>query len=273
MQIFLENKSNKTLNINLNGQQISLRPFGSDFFSFSGNRVSLNLYTEDNYSSEKYGEKVGYYWCHRFVTESQYDFTLQNEIAVELYVETKKGDHLEAYQRVVPHSKDFIFPKPIYTLKNEGEIREKLTLNRKLENKAEKRADFIVKADNISTNISWVVTVVLSVALSAIIFLAIWSNFSLKAAVITYVILGFIGCIGYKIIKKLINGIGKTANRVFESKTFNKAMDKAADKANEKFEENFVYCKGMPEDLYKDENSFFDHNYISAVFEYSTKRC
>ncbi|MBQ8504426.1 MAG: hypothetical protein IJ491_09165 [Clostridia bacterium] len=268
MQIFFENKSDKTLSINLNGQHFLLHPFGSDFFSFHGNRVSLNLSSEDNYSSEKYGEKAGYYWCHRFITESQYDFSLENEIAVELYVETKKGDHLEAYQRVLPFSRTFNFPKPIYTLKNESEIREKFALNKKLEKKAERRADFIVKADNISTNISWIVGGVLSVALTIFIFLGIWSNFSLKAAITAYAVLGFVAYVLYKIIKKLINGIGKTADKVLESKAFNKAVDKAG----EKFEENFVYCKGMPENLYKDENSFFDHNYISAVFEYSTKR-
>lgn len=267
MRIFLENKSNKTLLINLNGQQISLHPFGSDFFSFEGNRVSMNLTTEDNYSSEKYGEKAGYYWCHRFVDESHYDFTLQDEIAVELYVETKKGDNLEAYQRVVPYSKDFTFPKPIYTLKNEGEIRGKFALNEKVENKAVRRANFFIKMDNLETNVGWILSVILSIALTVIIFLGIWSNFSLKAAVITYVVLGAIGYILHRIFKKLINRIGKTADKVFDSKLFNKAIDKA----DEKFEEKFVYCKGMPEELYKDESSFFDHNYISAVFEYSTK--
>ena len=272
MRIFLENKSNKTLLINLNGQQISLHPFGSDFAVFEGSRVAMNLTTEDNYSSEKYGEKAGYYWCHRFVTESQYDFTLEDEIAVEFYVETKKGDHLEAYQRVIPYSKDFTFPKPIYTLKNEGEIREKFLLNSKMEKKAERRVNFFVKMDNLETNLSWIFTVILSVALTVIVFLGIWSNFSLKAAVITYAVIGIIGCIIYRILRKIFKGIGKTADKFFSSKFFNKAVDKAVDKASEKYEEKFVYCKGMPEDLYKDENSFFDHNYISAVFEYSTKR-
>lgn len=267
MRIFLENKSNKTLFINLNGQQMSLHPFGSDFAVFEGNRVSVNLTTEDNYSSEKYGEKAGYYWCHRFVTESQYDFTLQDEIAVELYVETKKGDHFEAYQRVVLYSKDFAFPEPIYTLKNESEIREKFAQNEKITNKAERRADFIVKADSVRTVISNIILAVLTVAITAIIFVGIWQKFSLKAAIITYAVIALICFIGYKILKKFINGIGKTADKIFSSKLFDKAMDKAS----EKFDEKFVYCKGMPEDLYKDSNSFFEHNYISAVFRYSNK--
>ncbi|MEE1319911.1 MAG: hypothetical protein UHM85_00045 [Acutalibacteraceae bacterium] len=267
MRIFLENKSNKTLFINLNGQQMSLHPFGSDFAVFEGDRVSMNLTTQDNYSSEKYGEKAGYYWCHRFVTESQYDFTLQDEIAVELYVETKKGDHLEAYQRVVLYSKDFAFPEPIYTLKNESEIREKFSQNEKLTNKAERRADFIVKADNVRTVISNIILAVLTVAITAIIFVGIWQNFSLKAAIITYAVIASVCFIGYKILKKFFNGIGKTADKIFSSKLFDKAMDKAS----EKFDEKFVYCKGMPEDLYKNQDSFFDNAYISAVFKFSDK--
>ncbi len=267
MRIFLENKSNKTLLINLNGQQISLHPFGSDFFGFEGNRISMNLTTDDNYSSEKYGEKAGYYWCHRFVTCSQYDFTVQDEIAVELYVETKKGDHLEAYQRVVPYSKDFTFPESIYTLKNASEIKEKFAQNKRIINKAERRADLYYKVDRFDTVVSYVFLLILSIVMTTIIFVAIWQWFSLKAAIITYAVIALICFIGYKILKKIFNRIGKTADKFFSSKLFDKAMDKA----NEKFEEKYVYCKDMPVDLYKDSNSFFEHNYISAVFRYSNK--
>mgnify|MGYP003291759415 CR=1 FL=1 len=47
--------------------------------------------------------------------------------------------------------------------------------------------------------------------------------------------------------------------------------EKAVDKASKKYEENFVNCKNMPENLYKDENSYFDCVYIAAVFKYSTR--
>lgn len=267
MHIFLENKSSKTLCINLNGQSITLDPFGRNVYIINGSSVSLNLTTEDNYSSEKYAEKVGYYCFHRFVTRAQYDFTADNDITLELYVETKKGDHFEAYQRVSPYCKDFALPKPIYTLKDEESVREKFASNEKLEAKAEKRANLLVKADRIKTVISNIFVLFLSLGLSALIFFGIWSNFSLKAAIITFAILFFIGCIVYKSLSKFLNRVGKTADKFFDSKLFNKAMDKA----NEKFEENFVYCKDMPEGLYKAENSFFDPTYISAVFKYSSK--
>ncbi len=267
MNIFLENKSNKTLIINLNGQSIALNPFGKNIFSVNGSFVSLNLTTTDNYSSEKYAAKAGYYCGHRFITVSQYDFTSENDFTLELYVETKKGDHFEAYQRVSPFCKDFVLPEPIYTLKDEEEVRDKFALNDKLKRKAEKRADFIVRADNIGTKISNIIMIILSIGLAALIFFGIWSNFSLKTAVITLAVLILIGYGICKIIEKLINRVGRTADKFFDSKLFNKAMDKA----NEKFEENYVYCKDMPEDLYKDDSSFFDPNYISAVFKYSNK--
>ena len=267
MHIFLENKSSKTLLINLNGQSITLTPFGRDVYIINGSSVSLNLTTEDNYTSENNAEKLGYYCFHRFITVSQYDFTAENDFALELYVETKKGDHFEAYQRVSPYCKDFTLPKPIYTLKDEESVREKFASNEKLEAKAEKRANLLVKADRINTVISSIFVLLLSIGLSALIFFGIWSNFSLKAAIITFAILFFIGYIGYKILSKFLNRVGKTADKFFDSKLFNKAMDKA----NEKFEENYAYCKDMPEELYKDKNSFFDPTYISAVFKHSSK--
>lgn len=267
MHIFLENKSDKTLFIILNGQNIKLNPFGKDFFTVTGNRISLSLTTEDSSTSEKNAEKLGYYCFHRFVTVAQYDFATESDLAIELYVETKRGDHCEAYQRVSPYCKDFTLPEPVYTLKDEQEVKEKFVANEKLEKKAEKRAEHIVRFDRIGTVISNIFVSLLTVGVAAIIFIAIWSNFSLKAAITTLAVLIFIGWLICKIIEKVITQIGKTADKFFDSKLFDKTMDKA----NEKFEEKYVYCKDMPEELFKDRNSFFDPNYISAVFKYSNK--
>lgn len=267
MHIFLENKSSKTLFINLNGQSIVLNPFGKNACGISGDRVSLNLTTEDSYTSEKNAQKLGYYCFHHFVTVAQYDFSIGNDLAIELYVETKKGDHFEAYQRVNPCCKDFTLPEPIYTLKDADEVKKKFAANERLINKAEKRAEHIVRADRIGTVLSNLFVLLLSVGVTAIIFIGIWSNFSLKAAIITVAVLCLIGYIICTIIKKAINRIGKTADKFFDSKLF----DKTVNMVNEKFEEKYVYCKDMPEGLFKDENSFFDPNYISAVFKYSNK--
>lgn len=267
VHIFLENKSNKTLLIILNGQNITLNPFGKDLFTVIGSRISLSLTTEDSSTSEKNAEKLGYYCFHRFVTVAQYDFATESDLAIELYVETKKGDHFESYQRVSPYCKDFTLPEPIYTLKDEQEVKEKLAANERLINKAEKRAEHIVRFDRIGTVISNIFVSLLTVGVAAIIFIAVWSNFSLKAAIITFAVIALIIWLILSTIKKLVNRVGKTADKFFDSKLFDKTMDKA----NEKFEEKFVYCKDMPEDLYKDENSFFDPVYISAVFKYSNK--
>lgn len=267
MNIILENKSNKTLLIDLNGQSLVLNPFGKDIFTLNSNRVSLNLTTEDNYSSEKYAEKMGYYCFHRFITVSQYDFTAENDLALELFVETKKGDHFEAYQRVSPYCKNFILPEPIYTIKDADEVREKFTLNEKLENKAEKRADLFAKIEKVDDAVVGILFYLIMFCLVAGVFAFIWVNFSLKAAIITLAVLTLIGYTAYKIISKILKRIGKTADKLFGSKLFNKAIDKTG----EKLEEKFVYCKDMPEELFKDRSSFLDPNYISAVFKYSNK--
>ncbi len=267
MHIFLENKSNKTLLISLNGQSITLNPFGKDFFTLNGNRVSLNLTTNDKYSSDKHAEKAGYYCFHRFITVSQYDFTAESDFTLELYVETKKGDRLEAYQRVSPYCKDFVLLEPIYTLKDADEVREKFTLNEKLEAKAERRASIFEKVDRLDDIVSSAIIFLFTIGLFALIFAFVWVKFSLKSALITLAVLVFIGYTICKIIDKIIKRIGKTADKLFNSKLFNKAIDKA----DEKFEEKFVHCKDMPEELFKDRSSFFDPNYISAVFKYSNK--
>jgi hypothetical protein len=263
MKISFENKSDKVVLINLNSQQEKLSPLSSDIFTLEGSRVSMNLTTEDNYSSEKFSTKMGYCLGHRFVTKSLYDFTSPDELHIELSVERKKGDHFDSYQRVIPYCKDFSLPEPIYTLKNEDEVNSILDSNKSFEDKAEKTGELYLKLDKADTVISNIVFWVLSLGISAVIFVALWQIFSLKAAIITVAFLALISQLIYRIIKKLIDGVGKTADKVLSSKVFDKAMDKVNDK--------FVYCKNMPEDLYKDESSYFDSNYISAVFRYSTK--
>ncbi len=268
MKIYLSNKSDKRIFINLNGQQISLYPFGNGSCFVEENRVCINLTTDENYSCEKYSAKAGYYRGHRFVTQVQYDFYADGEeLQLELYTERKRGDHSDSYQRVILYSRSVILPEPIYTLKNEAEIRQNLEHNKAFENKVEKRVGLLDKVSKVQDVISNILVWGFSIGLAAIVFIGIWCNFSPKAAIITFAVLGFIGFIIYRIVKKIIVGFGKTADKVFSSKTFDKAMDKA----NEKFEESFVYCKDMPEEIYKDESSYFDSNYISAVFRYSTR--
>lgn len=267
MHIFLENKSNKTLLIILNGQNITLNPFSKDLFTVIGSRISLSLTTEDSSTSEKNAEKLGYYCFHRFVTVAQYDFIAENDFALELYVETKRGDHCEAYQRVSPYCKSFTLPEPIYTLKDEQEVRQKFEANERLEKKAERRAGIFEKLDRADDVISTVLMALLVLGVAGGIFGFVWVNFSLKAAIITVAVISLIIYLILTVIKKFVNRIGKTADKLLDSKLFEKAVDKAS----EKFEENYVYCKGMPEELFKDRNSFFDPIYISAVFKYSSK--
>lgn len=267
MKLFLVNKTDKTLIINFNGQPKTVYPYGKDTVICEKNNISMNLTTADNYSSDKYSEKAGYHLTHRFVTRSQYDFSLQDETTLELYVEAKKGDHFDSYQRVIPYCKDISFAEPIYTLKNEEEIKETFAKNKRFEDKVEKRADHLLKAYKVKETLSDIFVGLLALAVAAIIFATIWSWFSLKAAVITFAVLGLLALIAYRIIRRLLKGANKAVDRFFSSRFFEKAVDKAS----EKYEENFVNCKNMPENLYKDESSYFDCVYIAAVFKYSTR--
>lgn len=78
--------------------------------------------------------------------------------------------------------------------------------------------------------------------------------FTVPTIIILFV-LSLIGIIGYKAIKKLIALIAKN---------FENILNKHGDK--------LLPCPDMPDGLFKSDESYFESDYISAVFKYSTKR-
>ena len=51
-----------------------------------------------------------------------------------------------------------------------------------------------------------------------------------------------------------------------------KAKAKAKIKAEKKVEKLFLPCNDMPDGIFKSKDSYFDNDYITAVFKHSTKR-
>ena len=53
---------------------------------------------------------------------------------------------------------------------------------------------------------------------------------------------------------------------------FKKVKAKAKNKAEKKVEKIFLPCNNMPEGIFKSKDSYFSNDYITAVFNNSTKR-
>lgn len=268
MQIFLENKSDKTIIINLNGQSAVLKKAGSDFFSLSSNKVSMNLCADEDYGTDPVSEKTGFSFFHHFITVSQYDFTLTEDTAIMLCQETVHGDHEETYLRIVPSSDSFSFPQPIYTVKNEVAVRERMNTAKKKEKKAERNINILDKLASLQMNLGYALATIALIGIAILGFVALWQNFSPKTAVTLYAIFGFIVFAIKKLFDQIAKKVQKGTDKLFEkmdkSQKLNDAFQKLDDKLNP--------CGGKADEFYKNENSYFSPDYISAVFTHSQGR-
>lgn len=268
MQIFLENKADKTVRINLNGQSAVLKKAESDFRKLSSNRVSLNLCADEDYSTDPLSEKTGFSFFHHFVTVSQYDFTLTQDTAIELHQQTVHGDHEETYLRIIPSSDSFTFPEPIYTVKNEAEVRQKMADAKKKEKKAERNFTILDKLSDLQMNLGYALAVIALVGIAILGFVALWQNFSPKTAVTLYAILGFIVFVIKKLFDKIAKKVQKGTDKLFEKMDKSKKLNDAF----QKLDDRLTPCGGKADEFYKDDNSYFNPEYISAVFTHSQRR-
>lgn len=256
MKIYLKNQSDKRLIITLNGIVHFLPSKDSEIYEAEEN-VRLVLTTDDEYSYETFSEKRGMTVFHRFITQATYDFVLEKDAQLILETEIAKGNNLESYQRVVAKTIDFTLPKAVYSVKNEKEVKEKLSCDEKKLDDFDKKTKSLGKALTVADKLDDIFTVICCVFL-ALVFIAIivlgLITFTVPTIIILIVLL-LLGVITYRSIKKLIP---------FVSKTFEKLLDRHGDKV--------FPCPDMPDGLYKDSDSYFSGEYIDAVFKYSTKR-
>lgn len=260
MNINFKNESDKNIILTLNGIVHFLRSHSENTLQ-SNNEISLSLTTEDEYSSETASEKRGLTLFHRFITVADYNFTLHKDSEISLRVETARGNNLDSYQRVIPSLKGGFLPDASYTVKNESAVRQKLKQDEDNLNRFDKKLGKADKAISIGMRLDDIIGVICGIFFALI--LLVIAIFSFKAyptatAIILSILL-VIGVISYKLLKKIIHLI---------TKTFEKLLDKHGDKIGDAL----APCTDMPMELFKDDNSYFDNEYISAVFRYSTKR-
>ena len=94
-------------------------------------------------------------------------------------------------------------------------------------------------------------------AVALVIFILIWIFKNFNTAASTYASIAIFGFLIWKI---------------FLEKAIAKTKRKAQNKAGEKLGKMFLHCENMPEGIFKSKDSYFDHEYINAVFAHSTKR-
>lgn len=256
MKIYFKNNSDKKIVIILNGIAHLLKENSSEIYEVEKN-IRLILTTDEEYSYETFSEKRGMTAYHRFITKASYDFVLEKDTQIFLDVETARGNNLESYQRVVPKSFDVNLPEAIYLVKNENEVRKKLSCDEKkldaFEKKNRKLGRVLTVADKLDDIFVTLCCIFLGIIFLATIIIGL-ITFTVPTIIILFVVL-VLGIIGYKSIKKLVSFIGKN---------FEGLLNKHGDK--------LFPCSDMPEGLFKSDESYFESDYISAVFKYSTKR-
>ena len=260
MNIKFRNESDKNIILILNGIVRFLKPHSENILQ-SNNEICLSLTTEDEYSYETASEKRGLTLFHRFITIADYNFILDKDSEISLTVESARGNNFDSYQRVIPTLYGGRLPIARYSIKNESSVRHKLKFDEDNLNRFDNKLDKTNKVINLGMKLDDVIAAVCGVFF-AIILLVI-AIFSFKeyptATAIILSILFVVGVVGYKILKKFIN---------FITKTFEKFLDRHGDKIGDAI----APCTNMPMDLFENDNSYFDNEYISAVFRYSTKR-
>lgn len=261
MNINFKNESDKNIILTLNGMVHFLKPHSVTTIESNNNEIKLSLTTEDEYSSESASKKRGLTLFHRFITVSGYNCILDKDSEILLTVETARGNNLESYQRVIPATEDGHLSCGRYTVKNESEVRCKLKQDEDNRDRFDKKLGKTAKAISIGMRLDDIIGVV-----CGILFALILSGiviFSFKeypiATVIVVAILLIVGVLSYKLLKKLISLL---------TRGFEKLLDKHGDKLGDAL----APCADMPMELFVDDNSYFDNTYISAVFEYSTRR-
>ncbi len=261
MNIYFKNQSDKKIILKLNGIVYFLSEGADEIYPTDTGKINLTLTTEDEYSFESLSQKRGMTMYHRFITVAHYEFILDKDSEISLKVETVRGNNLESYQRVVPSLKGGFLPEAEYTIKDEDSIRKKLKDDEckfdEFDKKTEKAAKVLSVGMWLDDAFAVVGGIFLAIILIGIIIGALIA-FPIPTAIILSVLI-IVGALCWKIIKKVFNFIFK-------------GFDRLLNRHGEKIGESIAPCTDMPEGIFEDGSSYFDNEYISAVFKYSKRR-
>lgn len=257
MQIFLKNESDKIITVKIENEEYRLLTGEGKYAFFNGVGGKMTVSSDEVYRSEAVTGKMGMNYFHFFVTETEYDFTAVDGATVRFYRETARGNNFESYVRVYPFSTECSFSLPFYTVKGENEIREKLNKSDKKEAAVLLGAGAAVKLLKAKNTFDDIVTALILGIIAVTVFVLIWI---FKDFITAFKIYGAVAAVGFLLWQLVLK------------KVIEKGKKKAKNKAEEKFAKTFLPCENMPEGIFKGKHSYFESEYITAVFTYSTKR-
>lgn len=257
MQIFLKNESDKNIAVKLNGESYSLIPFSAKAVEIADGCAELTVYADEKYRSDPVTSTLGLRYLHRFIAISTYKVNVSDDCTIRFYKETAHGNNLESYTRIYPFSAECSFSVPRYTVKDEMEIKAKIARSDKNEAVILQGAGIAGKLFKAKNKFDDMVAAIILGAIALVVFIALCIFTGFITAVTSYAYLAVGGLVIWK---------------VFLERLIKKLKAKAKSKAEKKKDELLKNCENMPEDLFKGKESYFEHDYIKAVFELSKKR-
>lgn len=257
MKIFLKNESEMSIIIQLDNTHLTLIPDSGKYVEAENTKTVLTVYADEKYRTEPVTGKLGLSYFHRFIVKSAYDVTFTDNCTVRFYKETAHGNNLESYTRIYPYSTGCTFSEPRYSVRDEAQIKEKIARSDKNEAVILQGAGFAGKLFKAKNTFDDIVTGAILGTVALIIFILIWIFKDFRTAAIAYASVAVFGFLMWKI---------------FIEKALKKAKAKAKAKAEKSVEKMFLPCDNMPDGIFRGKESYFEHDYIEAVFKHSKKR-
>lgn len=257
MQIFLKNESNKNIIINIDHRIYTLVPQEGKYAETEESTARLSVTADERYRTETVKGRLGLSYFHRFIVKADYTVTLKNNSTIRFYAESAHGNNLESYTRIYPFCSDCVFSAPFYTVNNEREAREHIAKSDKNEVILLQGAGIAGKLFKAKNTFDDIVTALILGVIALVVFVLLWIFKDFKTAAMIY---GGFAVFGFLLWKLILERVLK------------KAKAKAKSKAEKKVEKLFLPCNDMPDGIFKSKDSYFDNDYITAVFKHSTKR-
>lgn len=241
MRISFCNSSDSNVTIAVSGQLICCSPKQTQVVMSEEGRINFEVSTNERSAIRTLSKIAGLTYKYDFITAASYESELSGDTRIVLYADKKDGKHLETYTRVIAVSETALLSAPRYRIKDEADIKKQIRTSLK---RGSGVMGFLGVLNFLDDLVGWLCIAFL-VALAVGVFIFAESTL-IK--------------VGVAIAAAIIIGIVFIISRVAAG--FDKWIDKKLNK--DKKEE--TVCISADVDLYKDEDSFFDADYISSVF-------
>ena len=257
MQITLKNESDERIEVQLGQNKINFFPSETKIINLDTESTTLSVSADTKSRHEPVTGKLGLSYFHHFVVISTHTVTPEADSVIRFFSETAHGNNFETYTRVYPFSTNCRISPPFYTVKNEQEMKESIARSDKNEVVFLQGASIAGKVFKAKNTFDDIIAGLIIGAIALMIFILLWIFKDFNTAASTYASIAIFGFLLWKIFLEKAIAITKR---------------KAQNKAGEKLGRMFLHCENMPEGIFKSKDSYFDHEYINAVFVHSTKR-